>query len=97
MIKIGKFIDVFPYGFVLGMEYMSAIFVDINSFNFFTIDIASDVISFIDNKATLTMFFRCIRKNGAVKSCADYQTIIFYFPTLLCQFQAVPIIFSIDE
>ncbi len=63
MIKLNKGIHIIPYFFIACMKYMSTIFMHINTFYTFGINIPSDVIAFINYQAFATSLFNFMRKN----------------------------------
>lgn len=58
------------------MEDVGAIFVDLNTFDFFSEDIACNVLALFYDEAFLSVFCSFMRKHSTEKPCADNQIVI---------------------
>lgn len=76
VIEFGKLIDVVPNSFVAGVEDMRTIPMNVDAFNFFGVTVASDMVSFVNNKN----FFACrpslLCKGGTEDSGTYYKEIV---------------------
>ena len=60
------------------MENVGTIFVDLNAFHFFRIDVAADVRTLVDHQNAFACIGRLPGKDCAKESCADDKIIIFH-------------------
>ena len=63
------------------MEDVCAVLVDIDALYLFTVDVACDVVSLVDNKHLLASFVCLIGKDRTEKTCANYKIIVHIFYT----------------
>ena len=57
---------------------MCSVFMDIYPLDFFAIEIASEVLPFVDDQTYLPVLFCELCETGAIKSRADNQIVIFF-------------------
>ena len=82
-VELCKLRDIIPYFFVIGMENMRAIFMDIDSFNFFSVNVTSNIGPFIHYQNCFTMSLGLMGKDGAVQTRSNYQIIVFHLANVL--------------
>lgn len=75
-IECPKLINVLPYQMIICMKNVCSILVDLNSFNFFCKNIASNMVSFFNYKTFLSLCSSFMRKNCPKQSGSYYQIII---------------------
>ena len=71
-VEISKFCYVIPYLAVIGMKNMGTVFMDIYTLNFFCINIAADIGTFVNNKYIFPHRFGFLSKDSTVKPAAHY-------------------------
>ena len=88
-VELRKLGDIIPDFFVVGMEDMCAVLVDVDTLDVLGVDIARNVGALINHQHALAVCLCLMRKDSAVQAGADYQIIIhiavlLYF-NLLCR------------
>ena len=78
IIKFREMIYIFPNPLVRSMKYMSPIFMNRYSLDFFGINISAQMFSLFNNKTSLALRGCPLRENGTEKTAPDYQIIIFF-------------------
>ena len=84
-VELGKLGDVVPDFFIVGMEDMRTVLMDIDTLNILCVNIASNVGTLIYNQNRFSMRFSFMCKNGTIQAGANYQIIVhhnFPFPSL---------------
>ena len=64
--------DIVPHLFIIGMENMGAVLVDIDAFDVLSIDIPGNIRALVHNEDTLAVCLCLVGKNCAVQPRADY-------------------------
>ena len=77
-VELGKLGDVVPYLFVVGVEDMRTVFVDMDALDALGIDIARNVGALIHDQHGFSVGLGLMGEDGAVQTGADYQIIIFH-------------------
>jgi len=85
-------IDEVPYLLVACMENVGAVFMDVDPFDVFAIDIAAKLCTFVYDEAFLARFLSSVCKSGTEKSGTDNEVIeIGHCFTLCSNFFAIKI------
>ena len=74
--------DVVPHFFVVGMENMRAVLVDVDALDVLGVDVARDVGALIHDEHGLAVGLGLMCKNGAVQTGTDNQIIIYHIYSL---------------
>ena len=75
-VKLRKASDIVPDLFIIGVENMSAVAVNLNALHLFSVDITANMISLINYKDGLTRFLCLLGKSGTKKTRAYNQIIV---------------------
>ena len=75
-IEDGKLIDIVPYLAVIGMEDMSPVPVNMDSFHILCINVAGNVVPFFNDKNLLPTLFGLMGKYGTVKAGTNNEIIV---------------------
>ena len=68
-VELRKLIQIVPIFLLRSVENMSSIFMDLNSFYFFCIDVTSNVVSFFDNLDFFILFSCLMSKDCTEQTC----------------------------
>ena len=60
------------------MEDVGAVFVHVDPFNLFTVDISCDVVALVDDKACFSFFLCFIGEDRAEEAGADDEVVVFH-------------------
>ena len=77
-VELGKLGDVVPYLFVVGVEDMRTVFVDMDTLDALGVDIARNVGALIHDQHSFPVGLGLMGEDGTVQTGADYQIIIFH-------------------
>ena len=75
-VKLSKLVYIIPNRFVVGVENMGTVNVDIDTLYLFGIHIACNVIPLVDDQHLFTGSLCLLRKHRAIQACANDQIII---------------------
>ena len=77
-VELGKPGDIVPDLFVVGVEDVRTVFVDMDTLNALGVDIARNVGALIHDQHGFAVGFGFMGEDGTVQTGADYQIIIFH-------------------
>ena len=67
-VEVGKTPHIIPYGFVIGMEDMRAVLMDVDAFDLFGVDISGDVGTFVNHKDSFAGICELAGSCGSVEA-----------------------------
>ena len=76
VIELGKSVDVLPHVFVVCVENVSTIFMDVDAADVFGVDITGDMIPTVNDQAGFALLGQLVSKYGTIKTCTDNQIIV---------------------
>ncbi len=68
----GELVQVVPYGFVVGVEDVRAVCVDVNVPDVFGEDVSGDVVAFVDDEDGFTVSMGFVSKDSSCESSSYY-------------------------
>ena len=77
-VELRKSRNVFPHLCIIGMINMGTVFVDINSFHGFRINVSRHIRAFIDDQNLFPSVSRFSCEHRSVQSGADHQIVVFH-------------------
>ena len=82
-VELGKAVHILPYLFVVCMENMGAVFVNMDPFHLLCINISCDSRTFIDYQDAFSCRLRLMCKYCSEETCTDNKKVIFVFSHII--------------
>ena len=86
-IKLGKLCNIIPNLFIIGMEDMSTILMNIDPFNILSINISRNIRSLVNNKHLFTMCLSFMSKYSTIQARSHYQIIVLHLDSSILTYQ----------
>ena len=82
-VEFGKPVHIFPYLSVAGMENMGAVFVDLDTLDFFCVDVSRYMAALFNNEASFPGFFELMCKNRPYEPATIRKSYLAFIEAIL--------------